>query len=190
MNNYLMFEKLLKCQIVSAEKANDAIFKNKIDPNRPPALINRLKAKKAVNAKKSEEQEKRSNDRRMASLKKLKAKLSDAGIELALPTLSDGINSEKPNGKTTPKLKKAKSQPTTPVMEIDVSDEDIAMKTPPNVKKIRSRPNSAAVTPKSKLGTPSSKAGTPKAQGGLVSMESLQKLETLLMKKKQKRKMK
>ena len=187
MNNYLMFEKLLKCQIVSTEKATDAIFKNKIDPNRPPALINRLKAKKAVNSKKSEVQEKRGVYRRMASLRKLQAKLSDAGIELALPALPE---TEKTNGKTTPKLKKAKSQPTTPIMEIDVSDEDIAMKTPPNVKKIRSRPNSAAVTPKSKLGTPSSKAGTPKAQSGLVSKESLQKLETLLMKKKQKRKLK
>ena len=98
------------------------------------------------------------------------------------------IPNEKPGGKSTPKLKKAKSQPTTPIMEIDASDEDeIAMKTPPNVRKIRSRPNSAAVTPKSKLGTPRSKSGTPKGQSVLASKESLQKLETLLMKKKQKK---
>ena len=75
--------------LVSAEKANDAIFKNKIDPNRPPALINRLKAKKAVNAEKTQTQEKRSNDRRMAALKKLQAKLSDAGIELVKLAIND-----------------------------------------------------------------------------------------------------
>eukprot|EP00093_Oithona_nana_P014700 14700.XXX_418567_419316_1 [CDS] Oithona nana genome sequencing. len=133
MNNYLMFEKLLKCQLISPEKANDAIFKGKVDPARPPALVNRLKAKKQVNANRTEKQDKNAQSRRMASLKKLKAKLSLVGV--------------------TPKMKKLKSRQTTPIMEID-EDEEIALKTPPNVKKVRSRPNSAAVTPKSKPGTP------------------------------------
>ena len=181
MNNYLMFEKLLKCQLISPEKANDAIFKGKVDPARPPALVNRLKAKKQVNANRTEKQDKNAQRRRMASLKKLKAKLSLGGVDLELPILESSAATT-PNGtvsKVTPKMKKLKSRQTTPIMEID-EDEEIALKTPPNVKKVRSRPNSAAVTPKSK-------PGTPKAHSKLSSKESFQKLETLLMKKKQKR---
>ena len=182
MNNYLMFEKLLKCQLISPEKANDAIFKGKVDPARPPALVNRLKAKKQVNAKRTEKQDKNAQNRRLASLKKLSAKLSLVGVDLELPTLDTSTPSATtPNGtpKVTPKMKKLKSRQTTPIMEID-EEEEIALKTPPNVKKVRSRPNSAAVTPKSK-------PGTPKAHSKLSSKESFQKLETLLMKKKQKR---
>ena len=185
MNNYLMFEKLLKCQLISPEKAHDAIFKGKVDPAKPPALVNRRKAKKEVNAKKTEKQEEKAQSRRMTSLKKLKARLSLVGIDLELPTSEaavpqNGALGEAAPSQITPKMKKLNSRKTTPIMEID-EDEEIALKTPPNVKKVRSRPNSAAVTPKSKPGTPKGHYSK------LSSKESMQKLETLLLKKKQKR---
>ena len=65
MNNYLMFEKLLKCKIVTKEKGQKNIFKGKINPNNPPAKLKRFAAKKKVNAMKTDVQEKRRLKRQM-----------------------------------------------------------------------------------------------------------------------------
>ena len=81
MNNYLMFNRILKCSVVPEERITPAIFRNKINPNIPPRVKARRKAKKLHNAVKCEETEpkriKRTVDRTKKSLKKLEA----AGIE-------------------------------------------------------------------------------------------------------------
>lgn len=153
MNNYLMFEKLLKCQLVPTERAGRAIFKGKIDPKRPPLIVNRAKAKKLVNAPRSEKQDEKRKKKQAASVMKLKTKLSDYGISLNV--LSDGGDSNKLSTPTPGKSAQKPPKNKTPVMEVDDSDEDISLKTPPHVKKIKSRPNSAAATPKeSRTNTP------------------------------------
>ena len=38
MNNYLMFDKLVKCQLVPPEKMDRKIFLGKVNPSAPPAL--------------------------------------------------------------------------------------------------------------------------------------------------------
>ena len=55
MNNYLMFDKILKCSVVAQERVSPAMFRNKIKPNRPPGKVNRMKAKKLHNSVKCEE---------------------------------------------------------------------------------------------------------------------------------------
>ena len=81
MNNYLMFDKILKCSVVPEERVSGAMFRNKINPNKPPKVAARRKAKKLHNAVKCEETEpkriKRTVSRTSKSLKKLKA----AGID-------------------------------------------------------------------------------------------------------------
>ena len=55
MNNYLMFDKILKCSVVPKERMSPAMFKNKIKANRPPKKVSRMKAKKLHNSVKCEE---------------------------------------------------------------------------------------------------------------------------------------
>ncbi len=47
MNNYLMFEKLLKCKVVPTEQVKASMFKGKVDPRSPSGIQARILAKKA-----------------------------------------------------------------------------------------------------------------------------------------------
>jgi len=179
MNNYLMFEKLVKCELISREKANSrAIFRKKINPARPPLLVNRFKAKKMANSNRSEKQTERRAKRQSKNLTKVQLKLQKFGIELVLPAMQTGT------GTTTPKLLDKKlikmKKSNTPVMELDSDDDEISLKTPPHVKKIKSRSNSAANTPRgSKSNTPkigsSKKTGTGTPKLGKAVAEKLMK---------------
>merc|ERR1719431_1221831 len=57
MNNYLMFDRLLKCSLVPKERQSRAIFRGKIKENKPPAKMARMKAKRLHNSVKCEETE-------------------------------------------------------------------------------------------------------------------------------------
>ena len=143
MNNYLMFDKLVKCQLVPPEKMDRKIFLGKVNPAAPPAMKARREAKKEVNRLREEEAENKRLRKQLKKLEGLKAKLEGAGITTSAMNFSRPMPS---TGKT-------------PVMEVDEDEVDITLKTPPHVKKIKSRSNSAA---SSAMGTPiSSKAGTP-----------------------------
>jgi nucleolar protein 15 len=156
MNNYLMFEKLLKCQLVPTEKAKAAIFRGKINPQMPPLKANRIKAKKLVNAKRTDAQDARRVKRQMASLNKLKERLAEFGVDTTVT--SDVMTMKTPLASSS--SSKGSTLKKTPVMEVDVSDDDISLKTPPHVKKIKSRSNSLA---NSAAGTPrGSKSSTPR----------------------------
>ena len=88
MNNYLMFEKLIKCQVVAADKVGKAIFKGKINPSKPPRKMARFAAKKALNATRTEEQNDNRSKRQAAKLKQIQAKLEEYGVQLAIPEVS------------------------------------------------------------------------------------------------------
>jgi len=163
MNNYLMFEKLIKCQLVPPEKVTKTIFKGKVNPLRPPARMQRFAAKKALNATRTDEQNEKRSKRQAKKLQEIQAKLEKYGVKLAFP---QGEDSEI----KTPSRKVVKSAVTTPIMEIDESDEDIKLKTPPHVRKIKSKPNSAAATPKG-----GSSTRTP-----INTKKSMAKLEKML----------
>ena len=142
MNNYLMFDKLVKCEMVPPEKMDRKIFLGKVNPAAPPAVKARREAKKEVNRLREEEAENKRLRKQLKKLEGLKAKLESAGITSAL-SISRPIPS---TGKT-------------PVMAVDEDEVDITLKTPPHVKKIKSRSNSAV---NSAMGTPTSSM-TPKS---------------------------
>ncbi len=125
MDNYLMFDKLVKCSLVPADRASRAVFRGKVNPSMPPGKKARIEAKREVNQLRTEEQNNRRLKRQLKRLEGLKKRLAEAGVE-----------SEVRLGKTIP-------TGATPVMEVDEEDADIKMKTPPNVRKVKSRSNSA-----------------------------------------------
>ena len=181
MNNYLMFEKLVKCELVPTAKVSRAIFRKKINPARPPLLVNRFKAKQMANSKRSEKQTERRAKRQNKNLTKVQSKLQKFGIDLVLPEIQMMAETPKADSDNKKLIKKKKSN--TPVMELDSDDDEISLKTPPHVKKIKSRSNSAANTPRgSKTNTPigsssSKKTGTPKL-GKAVAEKLMKKKST------------
>jgi len=159
MNGYLMFEKLMKCKVVPSEKVRPAIFKHRVNPQKPPGKKARQLAKKQVNMDRDPRQELKRRRNQFGKIQKSAAKLRALGIDIQAE-LAD-IESEKVERRT-----RMKAEGRTPVMAIDDSDIDITLKTPPNVRKIKSRQNSAAtVTPFS---------GKLKAGGGTKKRELIE----------------
>lgn len=81
MNNYLMFDRLLKCSVVSKERSSRAIFRGKVKEHKPPGKIAMMKHKRLVNAVKCEETVQRRQVRQAKRVKKSLGKLEAAGIE-------------------------------------------------------------------------------------------------------------
>lgn len=80
MNNYLMFDKILKVELVSGERKSRAVFMGKIKPTRPPLMKSRMKAKALHNADKSSETEQKRQARTLKKVARLKTRLASAGI--------------------------------------------------------------------------------------------------------------
>lgn len=137
MNNYLMYEKLMKCKVVPAERVRPAIFKHRVNPQKPHGKKARQAAKKQVNMDREPRQELKRRRKQFAKIQKSAAKLRALGVDIQAE-LAD-IESEKEE-----RRERMKAEGRTPVMAIDDSDIDITLKTPPNVRKIKSRQNSAA----------------------------------------------
>jgi len=81
MNNYLMFDRILKCSLVPKERTSKAIFRGKIRESKPPAKVARMKAKRLHNAVKCEETVQKRQVRQVNRVKKSMAKLKKAGID-------------------------------------------------------------------------------------------------------------
>jgi len=81
MNNYLMFDKILKCSVVPAEKCSPAMFRNKIKPNRPPGKEKRIKEKKLLNSVQDEASVEKRRTRQIEKMNSTLKKLKDAGID-------------------------------------------------------------------------------------------------------------
>ena len=88
MNNYLMFEKLVKCQVVPSEKFHKNVFKGKINPLKPPSKMRRLAAKKDLHATKTDKQNDKRNERQSRKLQKIQSKLEEFGVQLSVPKVS------------------------------------------------------------------------------------------------------
>jgi len=81
MNNYLMFDKILKCSMVPKERMSPAIFRGKIRPHKPPGKAARVAAKKLHNSVKMEETVAKRQVRQVKKVNKSLKKLKEAGIE-------------------------------------------------------------------------------------------------------------
>jgi len=81
MNNYLMFDRLLKCSVVPKERTSKAIFRGKVKEQKPPGKMAMMKHKRLVNAVKCEETVQRRQVRQAKRVKKSMSKLEKAGIK-------------------------------------------------------------------------------------------------------------
>jgi len=81
MNNYLMFNKILKCEVIPKEKMSRAMFLGKVNPLRPQGLVARQKAKKLHNSKKTAKTNSNSKSRTKRKLNSFHSKLQGLGIE-------------------------------------------------------------------------------------------------------------
>jgi len=81
MNNYLMFDRLLKCSVVPKERTSKAIFRGKVKEQKPPGKMAMMKHKRLVNAVKCDETVQRRQVRQAKRVKKSMSKLEKAGIK-------------------------------------------------------------------------------------------------------------
>lgn len=80
MNNYLMFNKIIKAELLSKDKYSPKVFNGKVNPARPPLLTARRKAKKIHNAIKTESTNKKRMERQMKNKNKVEKQLEKIGI--------------------------------------------------------------------------------------------------------------
>jgi nucleolar protein 15 len=147
MNNYLMFDKLMKCVVIPPAEVLPSMFKKWQQPM-VPKLAETIHKRKA-NSIKDEYHEMRSRGRLYSKLIKRNEECKRLGIEyqFQIPTDPHGkptsrrqprkaeVKDEK-NGK--PKSKNLdESQPSTYSMIVDSSDDEIELKTPPGTVKKR-----------------------------------------------------
>jgi len=81
MNNYLMFDKILKVSLLPEERMSPAVFRGKVMPSRPPGKAARIKAKKLHNAVKTSETVAKRQVRQVKKMNKGLKKLKEAGIQ-------------------------------------------------------------------------------------------------------------
>lgn len=135
MNNYLMFEHVLKCEFIPPGKIHASMFKNcwrRITPDKKTLI-----AKRHHNSFKSPSKVVRAKKRASQTLLKTKEWLAAIGIEFNTDLVLHGKSEDMKNSTPKPKPDKDKEQlmkEATPqhVLEIDSSDEEITFKTPPN----------------------------------------------------------
>lgn len=82
MNNYLMFNKLMKCELIPQERVSHKIFAGKINPLKPPGLMARRAAKKLQNSS-TLTQEKRT-EKVEKKLRKFNKQMETAGIKYSV----------------------------------------------------------------------------------------------------------
>lgn len=153
INNYLMFEKLIKCEVVADSKTRRGLFRGKVNPEFPPGLKRRREAKQVLNKARSDQEEAARRKNQLRGLRKKVDKLKELGINLQINLPVQGSSSSKPStpdvAEVTKKAKKLRRHSEgavgkKPTMEVDDSDGDITLKTPPNVRKINRKSSSAA----------------------------------------------
>jgi len=82
MNNYLMFNKIMKTELIPQERMSPKIFAGKINPFKAPGVVARRAAKKVQNSS-TVTQEKR-KEKVEKRLKKMNAQLTTAGIKYSV----------------------------------------------------------------------------------------------------------
>jgi len=80
MNNYLMFDCILKCSIFPEEKCHPLMFHGQINPEYPPLMKKRSKSRQLHNQDKTEEENKKNKKRTLYKLKKQTIRLANMGI--------------------------------------------------------------------------------------------------------------
>jgi len=172
MNNYLMFEKIVKCEVLSPQLVTSATFANA--SRRPgkncPGQKRGEKALELLTAHKGRKQKRNALVRRTAAQRRTVARLAELGVKYDLTTgvveEMEPVVSAVPAPVAAPPEEPEDAAPT--VMEVDESDEEITFKTPPNTLKrvlaktpTASTPTTATATQKKTPVKTPVKASTP-----------------------------
>eukprot|EP00088_Acartia_fossae_P010286 TRINITY_DN15113_c0_g1_i1.p1 TRINITY_DN15113_c0_g1~~TRINITY_DN15113_c0_g1_i1.p1 ORF type:complete len:412 (-),score=138.47 TRINITY_DN15113_c0_g1_i1:55-1266(-) len=84
MNNYLMFDKIMKVRVIPEERVSHRIFAGKVDPNKPPGLVARRKEKAKMNSEDKEAKKDIRVARRKQKVTKMNKALKDLGINYSV----------------------------------------------------------------------------------------------------------
>jgi len=125
MNNYLMFERLLKCEYIPPEKVHPNMFKNYGTLMLPFRSV--LASKRKYNSLKTMKKVKKIEEKASDRLNKFKNKLIKHGI-----SFDANLVLHKPSS-----LDNSKINCTQIELEIDSSDDEVTFKTPPNAVKVK-----------------------------------------------------
>ncbi|XP_037092984.1 MKI67 FHA domain-interacting nucleolar phosphoprotein-like [Pollicipes pollicipes] len=143
MNNYLMFEKIVKCKVLPPEQVTPATFASanrRVGVNCPGQKRTERSVAQLA-ARKGSAQRRSARKRREAARQRTLVKLAQLGIKY---DLEGGLvqEVELPPSSAVPTV----TAPAQHVLEVDESDDEVTFKTPPNtVRRRLSRP--AASTP-------------------------------------------
>ncbi|KAK6181466.1 hypothetical protein SNE40_009310 [Patella caerulea] len=150
MNNYLMFERLLKCQVITSEKVHPSLFIGSYRSFSKPKSTNISIVRH--NSTKSPAKEKKLKLKAISKQQKKLSKLAELGVKLELNSILVSSPTTNKKGTVTPKAameEKKKVVDETPVQRIvpekittpegelmvlmeDESETEISFKTPPN----------------------------------------------------------
>lgn len=138
MNNYLMFEKILKSHVVSADKLHKNMFMGSgITCKMAPGVKRSRLAIKQNNKGKTEKAETRGNMKRHKALDKTKGKLAELGIQFDFPLSKP--KRIRPIKSKVEEVEVDKEETETgfkTTMVIDEEELEVEFKTPPNTVKI------------------------------------------------------
>jgi nucleolar protein 15 len=84
MNNYLMFDCILKVFVLPKERCTARMWWNKIDPELPPLVKKREKKRLWLNSDKPEEVNIKRRERQAEKLKKMEEKLVNCGVDFKI----------------------------------------------------------------------------------------------------------
>jgi len=133
MNNYLMFNKILKCHVVPKEKMHANMFKNWNKICRPDLLKHKNLA--VQNGFKTDEQIETMRKRLAGQIRKQNRKLADFGIDYSFPVtwdnnVKDEVESIKGDIDDSALSNEQSRIFSEYSMIVDSSDEEISLKTP------------------------------------------------------------
>jgi nucleolar protein 15 len=120
MNNYLMFERILKCEYIPKERVHSKMFKAWNE--RGVTTVQRHKTK--CNASRNYERERILIKKKLQNIRKAETKLKELGIDFKCTIVND------------PKAN-SDEQDSQDQVVIDSSDEDIVFQTPPTARKVK-----------------------------------------------------
>ncbi|XP_046570305.1 MKI67 FHA domain-interacting nucleolar phosphoprotein-like [Haliotis rubra] len=131
MNNYLMFEKLLKCAFWPKEKVHEDLFKGS---NRkfksPKSHVNAIQRHNAV---KSKAKQLTLSKKMLHKQKKCFSKLAELGIDFTADDVTMKVSVKKNVKSPVPNTVKAKDGSNKAILWEDSTEDEISFKTPPNV---------------------------------------------------------
>ncbi|XP_046381939.1 MKI67 FHA domain-interacting nucleolar phosphoprotein-like [Haliotis rufescens] len=131
MNNYLMFEKLLKCAFLPKEKVHEALFKGcNRKFKRPKSHVNAIQRHNAVKSKAKQLTLARKT---LSKQKKCFSKLAELGIDFTSDDITTNLSVKRNVKSPVPNTVKGKDGSNKAILWEDSTEEEISFKTPPNV---------------------------------------------------------